>query len=241
MKESTDQKGTFGAWAGWILCAALVTGEASVRAWSEVRSGRELTEVYPSVLRWLPAGDPLAWSEVPVNPAQVVGLRYDRGRQFQMRNESGASVDVLYLDFDAGHADYHYDLLSHPPQYCMGMAGWQVLEVFPDRVVSAAGEPVRVQSLEVRSPEGKVAHVFKAIWIHSAFGFNGQLTRSARVRLALQPLPAPPACIFVAAVSGVADNSAAWEYFNRQGLEGFRQMPSRLIRQSAALNRPDKH
>jgi hypothetical protein len=108
------------------------------------------------------------------------------------------------------------------------MVGWEVIEVHPDRVFTVAGEPVRIQSLTARSPSGEVSHVFKGIWIHSRFGFNGQFSRQSRVRLALQPMPPPPACIFVAGVSGVADAATAWESFRRQGLEGFRLIPSRL-------------
>ena len=210
----------------WLLCALVVAGEAGGQAWFASRAGADLQATYPSVLRWLPPGDALAWRELPIQPAQVVGLKFDRGRHFQVRQDDGGSIDVLYLDFDAGHAAYHYDLLSHPPQYCMGMAGWEILMVHPDRVVATAAEPMRIQSLVVRSPAGVVAHIFKGIWIHSRFGFNGQMTRQARVHLALQPLPAPPACLFIASVIGVADEKAAWERFTREGLEGFRQIPA---------------
>jgi len=41
------------------------------------------------VLRWLPTGDALAWRELPIEPGQVVGLQFDRGRHYQMRDESG--------------------------------------------------------------------------------------------------------------------------------------------------------
>jgi hypothetical protein len=219
--------------SGWILCALVVAGEAGGHVWFTARAGADLGTTYPSVLRWLPPGDRLVWRELPIDPAQVHGMTFDRGRRFQVSGEAGGDLDVLYLDFDAGHTSYHYDLLSHPPQYCMGMAGWEVVTVHPDRVVTAAGEPLRVQSLVVRSPDGTTAHVFKGIWIHSRFGFNGQISRQARIRLALQPLPAPPACIFVASVTGVADEAAAWDCFLRRGLDGFRQIPSASLKNSA--------
>jgi len=215
-----------GGLAAWVLCALVVAGEAGGQWWFTSRATVDLRVTYPEVLRWLPPGNALAWRELPIAPAQVIGLQYDRGRRYQMLEAGGPSLDVLYLDFAAGHSGYHYDLLSHPPQYCLGMAGWEVLAVHPDRVILAAGEPVRVQSLMVRSPAGMISHVFKGIWIHSEFGFNGQMTREARVRLALKPLPAPPACIFIAGVTGVADEMAAWNCFLQQGIEGFRQIPS---------------
>ena len=229
MKEQTPKSSGFGGTVSWLLCAVLVAGEAGGHWWFTSRAAVDLREVYPQVLRWLPPGNPLAWSELPVDPRQVVGLKFDRGRHYQVREDGGVSLDVLYLDFDAGHSGYHYDLLSHPPQYCLGMAGWQVLQIHPDRMVSAAGEPVRVQSLVVKSPGGVVSHVFKGIWIHSEFGFNGQMTRESRIRLALQPLPAPPACIFIAGITGVANEKAAWDRFLLQGVEGFRQIPSSAI------------
>ncbi|RFC48167.1 MAG: hypothetical protein DVB23_000728 [Verrucomicrobia bacterium] len=217
-----------GHWAVWGLCLAVVIGEAGGLWWFQSRASRDLLATYPQVLRWLPPGDPLAWREVPVSAAQVTGLSFDRGRHYRVSGAGGLSLDVLYLDFDAGHEAYAYDLLSHPPQYCLGMVGWNVIEVHPDRVVQVAGEPVRVQSLTAQSPSGEVSHVFKSIWIHSRFGFNGQFSRQARVRLALQPMPPPPACIFVAGVSGAKDEAQAWESFVHQGLDGFRQIPSRL-------------
>lgn len=218
----------------WALCLAVVVGEAGGLWWFRSRASRDLVSTYPQVLRWLPPGDPLVWREVPVSAAQVTGLSFDRGRHFRLSGAEGGDLDVLYLDFDAGHQAYAYDLLSHPPQYCLGMVGWEVIEVHPDRVFTVAGEPVRIQSLTARSPTGEVSHVFKGIWIHSRFGFNGQFSRQSRVRLALQPMPPPPACIFVAGVSGVADAATAWESFRRQGLEGFRLIPSRL-RQSRTV------
>jgi hypothetical protein len=234
VREARDQRRISRAsLTGWILCALLVIGEAGGQAWFAARAGTDLVKAYPSVLRWTPPGDRLLWRELPIDPAQVEGLTFDRGRRFQVREAAGGDLDVLYLDFEAGHSSYHYDLLSHPPQYCMGMAGWDILSLHPDRVVRVAGEPLRIQSLEVRSPAGLVAHVYKGIWIHSRFGFNGQISRQARLRLALQPMPAPPACIFVAAVTGVADEKAAWECFSRRGLDGFRQIPASLSNNSA--------
>ncbi len=221
-------------WLVWLLCLAVVAGEVGGGWWFRSRASQNLQTTYPEVLRWLPPGDPLAWRELPVLPGQVTGLSFDRGRRYQVSGEDGVSLDVLYLDFDAGHEAYAYDLLSHPPQYCLGMAGWQVIEVQPDRVVSVSGEPLRVQSLTARSPEGDISHVFKGIWIHSRFGFNGNLSRGARVRLALQPMPPPPSCIFVIGVAGAGNASEAWERFVRQGLDGFRRMPSRVNETRAA-------
>jgi len=227
-RAHADARTSITWWALWLLCVVLVGGELGTGWWFRSRASRDLVATYPEVLRWLPPGDPLAWRELPVSPAQVAGLRFDRGRHYRVIGQDGVSLDVLYLDFDAGHQSYAYDLLSHPPQYCLGMAGWNVIEVHPDRIVTVSGEPVRVQSLTARSPQGDVSHVFKGIWIHSRFGFNGQLSREARVRLALQPMPPPPACIFVTGVAGAADVDEAWECFVRQGLDGFRQIPSRL-------------
>jgi hypothetical protein len=219
--------GTRRAWAAWALCVLLVAAEASAGIWFRQRARGDVSETYPDVLRWIPSGDRLAWRELPVHPSQVVGLNFDRGRRFRVETDSGATsgtMEILYLDFDGGHSQYHYDLLSHPPQYCLGMAGWEVLRVHPDRTISVDGEPMRIQSLAVRSPSGTVSHVFKGIWIHSRFGFNGTFTREARVRLALNPMPAPPACIFIVAVSGVEDDAAAYDAFLGQGVAGFRRI-----------------
>jgi len=222
-------QGAIGArwtWAVWGLCAVLVGAEVVAGVWYGRRVEGDIETAYPDVLRWGPSGDRLAWRELPVHPSQVVGLNFDRGRRYRVETEAGGTgtMEILYLDFDGGHAQYHYDLLSHPPQYCLGMAGWEVLRVHPDHTISVDGEPMRVQSLKVRSPGGSVAHVFKGIWIHSRFGFNGEFTREARVRLALNPLPAPPACIFIASVSGIEDETEAHDAFLAQGVAGFRRI-----------------
>jgi hypothetical protein len=154
-------------------------------------------------------------------------LDYDHGDLVRLFDpESSAwSMDVYYLEYEAGNGRQLTDLFVHSPEVCLRASGSRLIRTLPRLEALIDGRPVQARHLVFQHAVSRQEyHVFKLVWLGRMreLGFGGEENdfRKVRLKAAAARLARPPARMILASVSGVRTDEEARRRFTEEVLSG---------------------
>ena len=228
----------FPSWIWSLLIALVILAETGAAAFRFVADRWNAGGSQAPVLRFrVPEELRSQYRAVAVEPRQVKDLSFDRVSRYAIPLRAGKAVEIVSLEYDGGNKNHWMDAYTHPPENCMRLAGGEIAEVYPERVVPAAGEEhLTVRATRVRTGDASDFYVFRGSWIpHAADPYPWEakdtfrreyLSKRVRLKQAFSLHPSPPGLIHVVGVHGASTYEEACRIFEEIAVRPLRLVKS---------------
>lgn len=210
-----------------LAIVATIVIEITARTWHRDDLNQSIASApVLSLPESLPPIEGISFTPARITPEQVEGLSYNRGRRFQWKSNKSAegqrSVDLIYLEYDAGSPSAFADLFYHSPEVCMASVGELIRAERRSKDVNETTIGVRSAIFrEYRSQ--RPIYSYKATWFSADYpvrlGVNDHLKK---LQTALVRQPSPPARMIAAVLRGFESEEEAEVFFKDNVLGALR-------------------